>query len=48
MKARYEDILGTKITDDWPVISEYYSVRDELVKQQARITKIHTSPICSE
>ena len=40
MKARYEDILGTKITDDWPVISEYYSVRDELVKQQVKITKM--------
>ena len=40
MKSRYEYILGTKITDDWPVISEYYSLRDELVKQQVKITKI--------
>jgi integrase len=46
MKARYEDILGTKITDDWPVISEYYSVRDELVKRQVRITNIvHHQPV---
>lgn len=39
LKARYEDILGKRITDDWPVISDYYSISGKLVKQQIKITK---------
>lgn len=40
LKARYEHILGKKITDDWPVISDYYAIRDELAKQQVKIAKM--------
>lgn len=39
LKARYEYILGKKVTDDWPVISDYYSISGKLVKQQIKITK---------
>ncbi|MGL5523611.1 MAG: tyrosine-type recombinase/integrase [Aeromonas veronii] len=39
LKSRYEHILGKKITDDWPVISDYYSISGELVKQQIKIAK---------
>ncbi|WP_348689089.1 tyrosine-type recombinase/integrase [Aeromonas bestiarum] len=40
MKARYEEILGTTINDNWPVISDYYSVKDKLINRQVRITTI--------
>ncbi|WP_081934376.1 site-specific integrase [Aeromonas media] len=40
LKARYEYILGKKITDDWPIISDYYSISGKLVKQQIKAKKI--------
>jgi integrase len=41
LKSRYEDILETEISGDWPIVADYNGRTGRLVKQRVKITTIN-------